>query len=241
MSGSKVSEHLVQDHPNAIGAVYCIQFNMSAGANTTFTLAGAGLVFLQHCKANRSRLLAFADLCSKQLSSTACSMAAYTATQQPKCAAPQQAAPMALEMPAPPPPPGAPPRIMKLASGAFVRQQNQPKPPAPVRTVAAAPKPPAPVRTVADNEAPVGNNAAPKNDNEAPVADKAAPHGDNAAPAADNAAPVGGNEAFVADNAAPNGDNAAPVGGNAGHLVDDPFSADVDGHMCNENKEQSVN
>ena len=62
MAPTKDSDHLVQDQPNAIAAVYCIQFNMSADVNTTLTMPGAGLVFKQHCKTNRSRLLAFAEL-----------------------------------------------------------------------------------------------------------------------------------------------------------------------------------
>ena len=62
---------------------------MSADVNTTFTMAGAGLVFRQHCKTRRSSLLAFAELCGKQLSSSACSMAATSAQQEPMCAAAQ--------------------------------------------------------------------------------------------------------------------------------------------------------
>ena len=99
-------------------------------------------------------------------------MAAANASQQPQCAAPQQAAPLAraLEMPVPPPPPGPPPAYKQLACGAFVQEQNPPKPPASVRTDEAADK-------AAPIAAPPEGNAAPNDNNEGPDAKNAVPVG----------------------------------------------------------------
>ena len=97
-------------------------------------------------------------------------MAAANASQQPQCAAPQQAAPLPkfLEMPkvAPPPPPGppppglkqlAPPGLKQLAIGAFVKEQDPPKPPASGVTIEAADKK-APIAVLPEGNAVTNDN-----------------------------------------------------------------------------------
>ena len=80
---------LLEDEPGILHAAYCIQFNVETHTQTTFSLLRAGLVFVQHCQLNRTRLLGVAELMHQQLSNSACSMAAASAQQEPMCAAAQ--------------------------------------------------------------------------------------------------------------------------------------------------------
>ena len=110
-------------------------------------------------------------------------MAAANASQQPQCAAPQQAAPLpkCLEMPGvptpppgPPPPKGtppglkqlAPPGLKQLAIGAFVKEQDPPKPPASGVTYEAADEV-APIAVLPEGNAVThDNNQGPDAENE---------------------------------------------------------------------------
>ena len=75
-------ENLKQEGPHGIKALYCIKFDVSA--DLTFNMLAAGFVFAQHCSVNHNRLFALSHLMQQTRASSACSIAAGAASEQPK-------------------------------------------------------------------------------------------------------------------------------------------------------------
>ena len=80
MAGN-ASGTLKQDAPGGIYAAFCIQFALNTSDNVTFSMLGAGIIFVQHCIQNPMRLSTLAHIMKEHLSVLACAMAAESASR----------------------------------------------------------------------------------------------------------------------------------------------------------------